>query len=140
MKFKSRLKTSHSLIDLTPLVDVIFLLLIFFVVTSNILPLKSLDLETPSLEKEAPALMTQVLVVVDKHHVIYVGSKKAIVDMSSLNEAIIQEVQKLHDGGGTDKPTVVLSIDKQVPYDIFLKLFSRVMELKLPLRLSYDSV
>lgn len=137
MNFKSRLKPSHTLVDLTPLVDVIFLLLIFFVVTSNILPLKSLDIENPRLERDSPPLLTQLLVVVDAHQVIYVGSKKAIVDLASLKEALVHEVQKLKSEGGNDRPTVVLSIDKQVPYDIFLKLLSRTLELQLPLRLSY---
>lgn len=139
MKFKSRLKATHSLIDLTPLVDVIFLMLIFFIVTSNVLPLKSLDIENPSLPKEAPSLMTQILVIMDAQNVIYVGSKKAIVDLDSLGEAILGEVEKLHHEGGTLSPTVVLSIDKRVSYDLFLKLFSRVMELGFPLRLSYKS-
>src|SRR5436309_1962698 len=51
MKFKTRLQPSMALIDLTPLVDVIFLMLIFFIVTSDILPLKSLLIENPKLEK-----------------------------------------------------------------------------------------
>ena len=47
MKFKTNLKVSNSLIDMTPLVDVIFLMLIFFIVTSDVLPLKSLNIENP---------------------------------------------------------------------------------------------
>ncbi|MCB1113754.1 MAG: biopolymer transporter ExbD [Chlamydiia bacterium] len=139
MKFKTRLKPNPQLVDLTPLVDVIFLMLIFFVVTSNVLPLKSLDLETPDLEIETSPIMTQILVAVDKHQVIYVGSKKAIHDLDSLNEAILAEAKKLFKEGGNLKPTVTISIDKTVSYEMFLKLFARVTELNLPLRLSYDS-
>lgn len=139
MKFKTRLKSSHSLIDLTPLVDVIFLMLIFFIVTSNILPLKSLGIENPTLDKESPPLMTQILIVMDAHNVVYVGSKKAIIDLGSLQEAVGEEVEKLKLEGGTSKPTLVLSVDKRVNYDTFLKLFSRAMEIGLPLRLSYKS-
>lgn len=139
MKFNTKLKPTLSLIDLTPLVDVIFLMLIFFVVTSSILPLKSLDIENPTLDKEAPPLMTQVLVVMDAHNVLYVGSKKAIHDLASLSEALEGEVERLIKQGGTSNPTVVLSLDRKVPYDLFLKLFSRVMELGYPVRLSYKS-
>lgn len=77
LKFNTRLKPSFSLIDLTPLVDVIFLLLIFFIVTSNTLPLKSLKIENPTLDRQAIPLTTQLLIVMDAQHVIYVGSKKA---------------------------------------------------------------
>lgn len=140
MKFKTRLKASHSLIDLTPLVDVIFLMLIFFIVTSNVLPLKSLDIENPTLSKNTPSLMTQILVVMDAQNVLYVGSKKAIVDLESLGDAIKAEVQKFELEGGTSTPTLVLSVDKRVSYEVFLKIFSRMMDLGFPLRLSYKSI
>jgi biopolymer transport protein ExbD len=83
MEFKTKLKTSHQLIDLTPLVDVIFLMLIFFIITSDILPLKSLHVENPKLNRDSSPLTTQLLVVMDAQNVIYVGSKKAIVDLAS---------------------------------------------------------
>ena len=137
MKFKTRLKASHSLIDLTPLVDVIFLMLIFFIVTSNVLPLKSLNIENPSLPINSSPLLTQILVVMDKENVIYVGSKKAIVDLAGMTEAIEQEMKKLKAEGGTAHPTIVLSLDKKVRYDSFLNLFSRLLETGFPLRLSY---
>lgn len=138
MNFKTRLKPNLSLIDLTPLVDVIFLLLIFFIVTSTILPLKSLNIENPTLAHQAPPLLTQILVVVDKHNVIYVGSKKAIVDFESYKEALNQEIQNLQSKGG-QSPALVLSIDKRVNYDLFLKLFSLTLDMKLPVRLSYQA-
>lgn len=139
MKFKTSLKPSLSLIDLTPLVDVIFLMLIFFIVTSNILPLKSLDIQNPPLPLNTPPLMTQILVVMDAQAVIYVGSKKAIIDLEGLKNAVEHEKNKLKQEGGTDKPTIVLSIDRRVSYELFLKLFSRALELGLPLRLSYNT-
>ena len=82
-----------ALIDLTPLVDVIFLMLIFFIVTSDILPLKSLLIENPKLEKDSAPLTTQLLLVMDAQHVIYLGSKKAIVDLASLKQSLQQEVE-----------------------------------------------
>lgn len=65
MQFKTSLKSTHALIDLTPLVDVVFLMLVFFIVTSDILPLKSLHIESPKLERNSEPLTTQILVVMD---------------------------------------------------------------------------
>lgn len=127
------------MIDLTPLVDVIFLMLIFFIVTSNVLPLKSLNIENPTLPFDSNPLLTQILVVMDAEHVIYVGSKKAIVDLDGIAEAIANEKQKLGSAGGTLNPTLVLSVDKHVNYDAFLKLFSKMLETGHPLRLSYNA-
>lgn len=137
MKFKTNLKATHSLIDLTPLVDVVFLMLIFFIVTSDILPLKSLNIENPTLNKNSAPLTTQLIVVMDAHNVIYVGSKKTIVDFLSLKEHLEDEVKKLKKQNGGIDPTVVLSVDQRVDYGSFLRLFSTCQECAPKLRLVY---
>lgn len=138
MKFKTRLKPSTALIDLTPLVDVIFLMLIFFIVTSDILPLKSLMIENPKLEKDSAPLTTQLLLVMDAQHVIYLGSKKSIVDLSSLKENLEEELHYLKQQNEGKEPTIVLSIDRRVNYGLFLRLFSIAQECCTRLRLVYQ--
>lgn len=137
MAFKTNLKTSHNLIDLTPLVDVVFLMLIFFIITSDILPLKSLNIETPTLKKDSAPLTTQLLVVMDAQNVLYVGSKKTIVDLSSLKETVQQEIGILQSLYPKQQLTIVLSIDKRVDYGSFLQVFSLVQECCPRVRLVY---
>lgn len=137
MRFKTRLKPAANLIDLTPLVDVIFLLLIFFIVTSDILPLKSLHIENPSLNRNSTPLTTQLLVVMDAQHVIYVGSKKAIVDLGSVKSSIEAEIAKLKKQHPGIEPTVVVSVDRRVDYGAFLRLFSIIQESTSRIRLVY---
>lgn len=137
MRFRTRLKASHSLIDLTPLVDVIFLMLIFFIITSDILPLKSLQVENPTLNKDSLPLTTQLFVVMDAQNVIYVGSKKAIVDLTTLKDHLQAEVAILKRQHPGISPTVVLSVDRRVPFEAFLQLFSIVQECCPRLRLVY---
>ena len=137
MSFKTKLKPSPSLIDLTPLVDVIFLLLIFFIITSDILPLKSLNIENPVIERQSSPLTSQLPVVMDAQNVIYVGSKKKIAEFSSLKNMILEElelIKKQHPGA---VPSVVMSIDRRVEYDSFLRLFSLVQECSPRIRLVY---
>lgn len=138
MRFKTKLKSSTQIIDLTPLVDVIFLLLIFFIVTSDILPLKSLHIENPKLASDSTPLTTQLVIVMDAQNVIYVGSKKAIVDLSSLKNHLEQEVIALKKINGDREPTIVLSVDKQVSYDAFLRLFACAQQCGGKLRLVYQ--
>lgn len=137
MQFKTSLKTSSNLIDLTPLVDVIFLMLIFFIVTSDILPLKSLHIENPTLNRDSAPLTTQILVVMDAQNVIYVGSKKAIVDLGSLQTFLTEEIALLKRQHPTLDPTIVLSVDRRVEYGSFLKLFSIIQQTGHRLRLVY---
>lgn len=137
MKFKTRLKVTHSFIDMTPLVDVIFLMLIFFIVTSDVLPLKSLNIENPSLSRNSMPLTTQILVVMDAQNVIYVGSKKAIVDLGSVKEELQREIASLQKQHSGLVPTIVLSVDRRVDYENFLRLFSVVQENSPHIRLVY---
>jgi len=137
MKFKTNLKISHTLIDMTPLVDVVFLMLIFFIVTSDILPLKSLNIENPILDRNSSPLTTQILVVMDAQNVIYVGSKKAIVDLSSVKQQLEEEIQQLKKLHAGIIPTVVLSIDRRVDYGSFLRLFSIIQENSPRIRMVY---
>lgn len=137
MNFRSSLKSTPSLIDLTPLVDVIFLLLIFFIVTSDILPLKSLNIENPKLDKDSLPLTTQLLLVMDAQNVLYLGSKKAIVDFESLKQSIDEEIRELKNQNGGD-PTLVVSVDRRVEYGVFLKLFAIAQECCSSLRLVYQ--
>lgn len=136
-KFKTNLKSSTALIDLTPLVDVIFLMLIFFIVTSDILPLKSLNIENPSLKNDSAPLTTQLIVVMDAQNVIYVGSKKAIVDLVSLKSHLGEELELLKKKNQGIQPTLVVSVDRRVDYGSFLKLFSLCQEACPKLRLVY---
>lgn len=137
MRFRTRLKPSFNLIDLTPLVDVIFLMLIFFIVTSDVLPLKSLNIENPQLDKDTVPLTTQIFVAMDAHYVIYIGSKKDIVDFASLKEVLLNEIADLKKQNTAAQPTVVLSVDKNVDYGTFLRLFSIVQECSPRLRLVF---
>ena len=135
MKFKTKLKSSSAFVDLTPLVDVVFLLLIFFLITSDILPLKSLNIETPTLDMPSTPLTTQLLVVLDSQHVIYVGSKKAIVDLGSLESYLSEEMKKIEGG----EAMLVLSVDRKVEYGEFLRVFSVCQQVSRRLRLVYQN-
>lgn len=137
MQFKTRLKINNNIIDLTPLVDVIFLLLIFFIVTSDILPLKSLHVENPTLNRDSAPLTTQILVVMDAQNVIYVGSKKTIVDLASLKNHLHDEIALLKKQYQGINPTIVLSVDRRVEYGSFLRLFSTTQETGHRVRLVY---
>lgn len=138
MRFKARLKPCHNLIDLTPLVDVIFLMLIFFIVTSDILPLKSLSIENPELKNvNSPAHLAQLLVVMDRDQVIYIGSKKDIVDMNSVREMLLSQIALIKAENPHCSPTIVLNVDRRVDYGAFLRLFSAVQSCSPHIRLSY---
>ena len=75
----------------------------------------------------------------DAHHVIYLGSKKEIIDLTILKKLLKEKInQQKYQHPGSD-PTIVLSIDKNVSYDAFLKLFSIVQQCGQRVRLVYKT-
>ena len=135
--FKTTLKTGPSLIDLTPLVDVIFLLLIFFVASSDILPLKTLKIQNPILEKEAKASSQLLSLAMDRQGVIYFGPKKAIVDIKSVKKELLHQLSSLKNQNGGKEPLVVLNIDQKASYGDFLTLYALIEEISPQIRLSF---
>lgn len=85
-------------------------------------------------------MTTQLLVVMDAQHVIYVGSKKAIVDFDSLKSYLQDEILKLQKQYGNVNPTVVVSVDRLAEYGSFLRLFSIVQDCSQRLRLAYTPI
>lgn len=140
MRFATRLKPTSHLIDLTPLVDVIFLLLIFFIITSHILPLKSLHIERPKINASSEALTSQLAIFVDSEEVIYAGSKKTILELDRLDRFLVKEIEHYRQEHHNSIPTIVLNIDKSVSYDTFLQLLAKVQTTNAPIRLAYNTL
>ncbi len=139
MKCSTRLKPCYNLIDLTPLVDVIFLMLIFFLITSDTLPLKSLLIQHPQITSTEEAKLSQLVVIMDKDQVIYVGSKKEIVDLMSLKDVLLQHISRWKEIHHNVTPTVVLSVDRRLDYEVFLRLFSEVVKIAPRVRLAFKT-
>jgi biopolymer transport protein ExbD len=137
LHLRTRLTPAKSLIDLTPLVDVIFLLLIFFMMSSNVAPMRSLHVEHPTLNKDSGATTAQVLVVMDADHVIYMGAQKEMTDLFSLKELLLARIENVRTNLPESSPSIVLSIDRNVDYGAFLRLFSVAQECGTPIRLVY---
>lgn len=139
MRFKSRLKAETNLIDLTALVDIIFLLLIFFIITSNILPLKSLNIETPEIRQDSLPLTTQMVVFMDKERTIFVGKEREKISLVELPSLLRKQLALVRKVTPHVKPTIVLNVDRHVDYGTFLKLLYEVQDLGLTIRLSYQT-
>ena len=103
-------------IDMAPLIDVVFLLLIFFMLTSSFVP-PAVPLTLPKASSGAPSEAAKVIVSLDQNGQISI-SEKTIADAefeSVLSAALEQNATNaVHFRG-----------DTTVDYGVFLKLISR---------------
>ena len=73
-------------VDLTPMLDVVFILLIFFIVTAVFLQERAIDLEPPPPPNDQPPEPVPViLILVDEENRVFVNRRPSLVDSVRAN-------------------------------------------------------
>jgi len=109
VKEKSRMS-----INLTPLIDVLFILIIFFAVSSTFLEQPGIELDLPKAKSSEGHTTQRVIIYVDKDKNIFLNDN--IVSINNL----IDEVKKLSDVR-KDK-SIVLKADAAVPHGLVITI------------------
>lgn len=109
---------------MSSMTDLIFLLLIFFIITSTMVNPNAIKLLLPKGTIQTPA-PKPISVAIDAETNVYVNNNK--VTYESLPSAM-QEVLK---GKNPDEVTLALSADKSVPLEYVVKVMTVAQELKL---------
>ena len=110
MKFSSR-KTEDIDINVTSLIDVVLLLLIFFMVSTRFVEHSQLKLTLPSASAAASGQPPAgIEVAIDHQSQFYVGGKALV------NGQVDTLVQALREAAGGNEPTVVISADRDTNF------------------------
>ena len=109
MNFRQLRRPEFS-INLTPLIDVVFLLLIFFMVSTSFSELTQLVVDLPEAEGALASTNTTLLLVVDVEGNMTLEGSPVPNDARGLSEALRQRLS-----GNTDIP-VTLSADAMTPH------------------------
>ena len=91
---------------LTSLIDIVFLLLIYFLLTTNFMVEEGIKVKLPNATASAPQIQQEITIYVDRDGTAYIGSKQIPPDQ------LYARLKALIDGG-TDR-LVVVKADKTV--------------------------
>ncbi|MBT6795530.1 biopolymer transporter ExbD [bacterium] len=81
MNFNKRINTEETLMDLTPIVDVVFNLLIFFALSLNFSQItSSINIKLPKAKSSEIVTEKQVVVSIEKGNKIYINDRKLFID------------------------------------------------------------
>ncbi len=101
---KNTLRDSHSEVDTGPLNDILFILLMFFLMISTLANPNVIKLSTPRSKSDTKQKQS-IVVSIDKQKIFYVGSKKIHPDsLQSVLKKYISEQDSI-------KPAVVINAD-----------------------------
>ena len=102
-------------IEITPLIDIVFILVIFFVATSKITDSQFLDIDLPSTESfniEGSSISNQIYIFND-NSVIF-NNKSYLANNDALKNALLNEL--------IVEDTIILSIEGDVTHKITIEL------------------
>lgn len=110
-----RRRTSKDLApDLSPLIDVVFLLLIFFMVSTRFKDDHGLDLALPNSESIQSQQEDRLMILIEKDHTIMLGDKK--VRGEELKSAIRRSLLDY------ENKNVVLKVDQSVNHGLVIEV------------------
>jgi biopolymer transport protein ExbD len=114
-------------VNLTPLIDVVFLLLIFFMVSTTFERESELGIELPKADSKAePTSKAHLDVGVDAKGHFFVNAKPLV---NTQRETLLQAIRK--EIGDGQKPPVVVSADGNAPHQSVMLVLDVAQELNL---------
>ncbi|MEJ2288172.1 MAG: biopolymer transporter ExbD [Deinococcales bacterium] len=117
---RTRLRASPS-IDLTPMVDVVFLLVIFFMVSTTFITMESgLPVDLPSAQTAVTEPSTLPTVTITKDDQIFVGGR--VVSQAQVVDAVRQQM------ASSGYTTVVLRADTTVEHGLVVRVMDLIKQ------------
>lgn len=113
MQFKAK-QRRKVLINITSLIDVLFLLLIFFMVSSTFLEQPGIKLELPEAQSAVVVEQKDYTLFVDRDGKMYLNDDE--VSLSNLGELIQRNLPKMKDGA------LILKADQNVTHGLVVRV------------------
>ncbi len=119
---KGTTQTSLSEINITPLVDVVLVLLVIFMLTAPILQ-SGIEVNLPKTRTVKAVRSEKVVITITKDETLYVGNNP--VNIHALGDIVKQKL-----GGDTNTP-VYLRADQAVPFGVFAQVMDVLEQAKV---------
>jgi biopolymer transport protein ExbD len=128
MSLKTRNKREATF-NLSSLADIIFLLLIFFLITSRMVTPHALPVKRPTSDQRTNVTPSARITINDRSEYFVDGQ---MVGFAGLAGAIQQKIR------GVDKPVVILDMDRNLSVQTLVEMYDLASQLKVELVLSTD--
>jgi biopolymer transport protein ExbD len=118
--FQNLVEEEESNIDMTPMLDVVFIMLIFFIVTASFVKEAGIDVNRPEANTAVQKDRANILVAISDTGEIWINKRR--VDIRSVAENII--------GLRAENPqgTVVIQADKKATTEVLIKVMDASRE------------
>ncbi len=104
----------ESSVDITPMLDVVFIMLIFFIVTATFVKESGIDVDKPSAATAVVQEKASILIAIDANNNVWINRRQ--VDLRSVRAI----VERLH--AENPKGTLVIQADKESKNDTLVQV------------------
>ena len=115
MRFKRRLKPTAT-VELVPMIDVVFQLVVFFMVSSTFIVTPGISLTLPESSTAEPVVMGRLVVTIVSEDEIYLN--KEAYSLENLESALGRFEERRERG---ELRTVIVEADRSVSYSLMVK-------------------
>ncbi len=115
---RGRADEDSSAINLTPMLDVVFIMLIFFIVTATFVKESGIDVTRPDAETAVKQNRVAILIAIRDNNEIWINRRK--VDLASVRA----NVEKLH--AENPQGGAVIQADRQAETGVLVEIMDQV--------------
>jgi biopolymer transport protein ExbD len=113
---KKTSEEEEATVDITPMLDVVFIMLIFFIVTATFLKPAGIEVNSPRASTAQVQEKANILIAIDAENKIWVNRRE--IDLRSVRP----NIEKLH--AENPKGTVVIQADKESKTDTLVQVMN----------------
>ncbi|MBC3764814.1 ExbD/TolR family protein [Neptunicella marina] len=112
--FQNLVDEEEATIDLTPMLDVVFIMLIFFIVTASFVKESGIDVNRPEAATAVKKDRANILVAINDKGEIWINKRR--IDQ----RAVQANIERLH--AENPQGTVVIQADKKATTEVLIKV------------------
>jgi biopolymer transport protein ExbD len=112
--FQNLMDEEEATIDMTPMLDVVFIMLIFFIVTASFVKEAGIDVNRPEAATAVKKDRANILVAISEKGEIWINKRKVDV------RAVQANIERLY--AENPQGTVVIQADRKATTDVLIKV------------------
>tara|TARA_B100000963_G_C22625081_1_gene671937 strand:+ start:708 stop:1112 length:405 start_codon:yes stop_codon:yes gene_type:complete len=118
LRRKNRLKSEEAGLDLTPMMDIVFIMLIFFIVTTSFVKETGVDINRPNAETAERDEKGNILVAITQNNEIWIDKRR--IDLKAVR-ANIERLKIEYPGG-----SVIIQADKEARSGLLVETMDQI--------------
>jgi biopolymer transport protein ExbD len=131
MSLKKRLRDNHNEVDAGPLNDVLFILLMFFLLISTLANPNVVKVANPKGKSDSK-VSQNIVVTVTKDQKVFIGTHQ--IDINSMDSLLNKEIER--EKKYIDSPTIIMNVDTSAYYGVAFKIMETAKRAKVKLAAS----